>query len=159
MRKGLVSAVSLIVAVASVPRPAAAQNCRNAPECLQRVFSGHLDPIVALATGVVAGPLIVAGALGTIGNEMGREKPEPAGVVREPDPAGAPTTQPAKKPKPQLSLIPNTPPPDPDARPLSPKERERIEQSMRLNDALTNTAIVVGGAAVITGIIYGIVKK
>jgi hypothetical protein len=93
-----------VLAFGLLPMQAGAQ---SVPEQLSRVFGGKPDPLFAIVTAVVAAPVIVAGAMVTAGAEIGRERPEPAGVIRP------------KKQRPQLALIPTTPPPEPVARPLT----------------------------------------
>jgi hypothetical protein len=138
----------LCMGMAFLPGRAAAQ-CANGPECIQRwVGPIRVDPIMALVTGVVAAPIIVAGGFVTAAKMAGADKEIPAGVV---PPAGP-------KQRATLTLIPTEPAP-PTGRVQSPDERAAHEQAVRVNDAITNVALAVGGAAVITGIVYGIVKK
>jgi hypothetical protein len=126
----------------------AQQDCTSAPGCIQRWVGPVKIPTEAvLAAGVIAAPIILAGGFVTAVKTASAERGEPAGVKREP-----------RKP-PELALIPTTPPPPPPGHVPTPEERAKQEQLVRVNDALTNAAIAVGGAAVIGGIIYGIVKK
>jgi hypothetical protein len=133
------------------PLPARAQQCTSGPECLQR-WIGPIKPnaTMALVTGVLAAPVLLAGGLVTTAKLSSEEKAPPSGV----------TTPPPDQPngRPELQLIPNQSAP-PAARAETPKERARREQMLRFNDTLTNVGIAVGGAAVLSGIIAGIVKK
>ena len=104
---------------------------------------------VALATGALAGPVILAGAAITAiqGASAPRELP--------------PDAHPSRHQPPELSLIPTIPsqpaPPEPTAK--QRQERAKAEQQMRLNDTITNVGLAVGAAGVLTSIIAGIAKK
>lgn len=127
----------------------AQQDCTSAPGCIQRWVGPVKIPTEAvLAAGVIAAPIILAGGFVTAVKTATAERGEPAGVKRDPE----------QKKKPQLALIPTDPAP-PTGHVLTPEERAKQEELVRINDAITNAAIAVGGAAVIGGIIYGIVKK
>jgi hypothetical protein len=104
---------------------------------------------VALATGALAGPVILAGAAITAieGASAPRELP--------------PDSHPSRHKPPELSLVPTIPA---QPAPLEPtakqrQERAKAEQQMRLNDTITNVGLAVGAAGVLTSIIVGIAKK
>jgi hypothetical protein len=104
---------------------------------------------VALATGALAGPVILAGAAITAieGASAPRELP--------------PDSRPSHHQPPELSLVPTIPA---QPEPLAPtakqrQERAKAEQQMRLNDTITNVGLAVGAAGVLTSIIVGIAKK
>jgi len=140
----------LVLSLASAA-PARAQSCTSGPECIQRwVGPIPVNTTAALVTGVIAAPIILAGGAVTAVKMTSEEKPEPAGVIA-PSPS-------KKKRRAELALIPTEPAPPP-GRPLTPAERAAHERAVRVNDAMTTAAIAVGGAAVLTGIVYGIAKK
>jgi hypothetical protein len=99
---------------------------------------------VALATGVLAAPVILAGAAVT--------GIKTATAPRELPPDSA---APKKHQPPELSLVPVIP----AQPPAKPYVRDRKHDEMvQLNDTMTNAALAVGGAALLTGIIVGIAK-
>jgi hypothetical protein len=149
MRRWLLAG-SLCIAV-GLPVHAGAQQCTNGPECIQRwIRPIPPNPTEALVTAVLAAPVLLAGGVVTVAKLSSEEKAPPAGVK------APPPDQPQRRP--ELVLIPNQSAP-PASRTVSPEERAKQEQLVRINDAITNVGIALGGAAVLAGIITGIVKK
>lgn len=101
----------------------------------------------AAATGALAGAAILAGGAVTAiqGATASRELP--------------PDSHPSRRP--ELSLVPTIPaqPPPPEPTAKQREERRKAEEQMRLNDAITNVGLAVGGIGVLTSIIVGIAKK
>ena len=145
-------AIAVAASLGGWPIAGRAQNCRSAPECLSRIFGGRPNAEAALVTGIIAAPVILGGAVAAAAHEALKDKPDPGGVVEAPPEPGQ------KKPQLKLSLIPNTPPPDPEPL-LTPRERATSQHALEVNEALTNAAIAAGGAAVLGGILYGIIKN
>jgi hypothetical protein len=146
MRRLLALALSLTLA--ALPSLAHAQQCRSIPECLSMLGPGHVDWRVAAVAGAIATPVVVAGAVVTAA-AMREQPAEPRGVVRDPN-----------QPRPTLSLVPPADPKFPHNPPPRPQETPPPPPAaFRFNDVAANVAIAVGGAAILAGIIAGIVKK
>jgi hypothetical protein len=152
MRRSLVA----IACAGLLALPVAAHaECQSAPECLQ-IWLGPIraNTTFALVTGALAAPVILAGGIATAVQMANAEPTPPAGVLPIAPVNG---TAPPKKARPKLALIPTDPPPS--GRPLTPQERAAHDRAVQINDAITNVGIAIGGAAVVGGIIYGIIKK
>jgi hypothetical protein len=132
----------------AAPRAAMAQ-CHSGPECLLRLGVGQLDPKIAAIVGGAAAVAIAAGATAAAAREANR-KEMPDGVVEELDEQG--------RRRLVLTLIP-TPIPVTPGGPGGGDETRQVPWQLRLNDTATNVALVVGGAAILTSIIVGILKK
>ena len=155
-------AVSLAVLLASAPLVARAE-CRSIPECLQQAGLGppRVGPEAALVMGALAAPAILVGGIVTVGGELRKERPAPAGVV----PGSTDPNAPIAMRRPNLLLVPPPEPavdPEPPTDPSPTKNRKRPEPSSGALQFNNVAGAVVGGltaAAILTGFIAGMVKK
>jgi hypothetical protein len=137
-------AVMLALAPASVR---AAPSCGSAPECIARLGLPHLNWEAAAVLGAIAAPAVLATAVLTAAGENAKEKALPEGVVVTTDENG--------EPRASLELVPTT---RDRYYNENPPEPQKPSGAFRFNDTATNVALAVGGAALLTGIIVGIVK-
>jgi hypothetical protein len=129
--------------------PAARAECTSIPQCLSQLRIPHTDAVTLAKIGAVMAPAVIGiGAFITAAAEKARPKQEPEGVVVVPDENG--------QPRAALELVPATH--DKYYNPNPPHELPKPSGAFRFNDTATNVALAVGGAAVIGGIIAGIVK-
>lgn len=137
-----------LVAVSLAAPASAAPNCSSLPECLARAGLGGrlLDEHSYAVLGALASPVVVLGAFVTAAVHAHEVKP-PVGVVVTPDEH--------RRPRASLALVPSTFEPAPPLDAKQPKPHN--DGAFKFNDKATNVALAVGGAAVLGGIIAGIV--
>ena len=129
--------------------PAARAECTSISQCLSQLQFPHPDAVTLAKIGAVMAPAVIGvGAFVTAALEKARPKEAPEGVVIVEDEEG--------QPRAALELVPQTRDKYYDPNPHT--ERPKPSGAFRFNDTATNVALAVGGAAVIAGIIAGIVK-
>jgi hypothetical protein len=145
--------LSLVAVLLLAPASAYAGGlqCKSVPECLASVGMGHLDAKTAAILGAAASPVVIAGAFMTAAVEQSRAKEGPRGVVVTDGDDG--------RPRVQLKLIPSADDTSYGAPAPADSKRQPPSGAFKFNDTATNVALAVGGAAVVTSVIMGIVQS
>ena len=151
MRTTLVSAFALSLVVAPAAARADLGGCLAGPNELNRC---SVSGTPAAILGAIAVPVLLAGAAATVASEMHRRTEErDAAVASRATPASAT----AKHAPPSLALVPD--PPDPYRAGAGKIEtRHSPSGAFQFNEAATNVATVVAGAAVVGAVIGTIVE-
>ena len=141
--------VMLVLASSVVPSVAGA-DCWS-PQCVmsQRLGLGRLDPHIAEIVGASAAAMIAMAATMAELRRQGEEKPLPDGVVEVADDSG--------KMHKALQLIPT-----PMGMPETPDGYEtlaRPDGAFRFNEHAANVAIAIGGAAILTSVVMGLLSN
>jgi hypothetical protein len=127
-------------------------DCGSVPGCLLHLGVGRLDPKLNAIVGATAAA-VIAGGLELANAQLRVEPPLPVGVLVSTDENGREHLE--------LELIPVPPPLQlvPTSLPVRDETVRVYDGRLRMSDTVANVALAVGGAALLTSIIVGMIRK